>query len=316
MIPVKETKQSSLPKSKMEAIVTVGISASGKSTFSREMVQKGKGVWVDINRDDIRFEEFCGGFRDWDKYKFTKAKEKRVSEIADQMLTGAAEEGLNVIISDTNLNPVNRETLINRLKDLGYTVEVKPFPITLEEAWKRDARRANGVGHSVIARQWKQWLKYTGRKQYVPDETKPDCIICDIDGTLADMHNPDGSRIRGPFEWDKVGLDYVCWPVARVLNGVYAYEDVDIIFLSGRDSCCREETKRWIDNTGLWYSSLYMRPEGSFQKDTELKEEMFWENIAEDYNVLCVFDDRPSVCRMWTDLGLKVFNVGNPYIEF
>ena len=34
------------------------------------------------------------------------------------------------------------------------------------------------------------------------------------------------------------------------------------------------------------------------------------------YNVEFVVDDRPSVCRQWHDMGLKVLRVGNPYIEF
>ena len=66
----------------------------------------------------------------------------------------------------------------------------------------------------------------------------------------------------------------------------------------------------------FYFTSLYMRPEGSYEKDTKIKEEMFWEHIAPYYNVECVFDDRPVVCRMWADIGLNVVNVGNPYIEF
>ena len=34
-----------------KAIITVGISASGKTTFAKTMVEQG---WVDINRDWIR----------------------------------------------------------------------------------------------------------------------------------------------------------------------------------------------------------------------------------------------------------------------
>ena len=49
----------------MQAIVTVGVSGSGKSTFAKEVEENSNGEWVDINRDDVRFDTFCGGVRDW-----------------------------------------------------------------------------------------------------------------------------------------------------------------------------------------------------------------------------------------------------------
>ncbi len=52
------------------------------------------------------------------------------------------------------------------------------------------------------------------------------------------------------------------------------------------------------------------------RKDTIVKEEIFWRDIADNYNVQFVIDDRPSVARMWRELGLKVFQVGDPHIEF
>ena len=40
------------------------------------------------------------------------------------------------------------------------------------------------------------------------------------------------------------------------------------------------------------------------------------DKIGTQYNVLGVFDDRPSVARAWRAAGLKVFQVGDPHIEF
>jgi hypothetical protein len=63
------------------------------------------------------------------------------------------------------------------------------------------------------------------------------------------------------------------------------------------------------------YNYLVMREQGDSRKDTIVKKEMFDKYIKGKYNVLYVVDDRPCVCRMWS-LGLKVMQVGNPYIEF
>ena len=53
------------------------------------------------------------------------------------------------------------------------------------------------------------------------------------------------------------------------------------------------------------------------RKDTTVKEEIFWDSIADKYNVVAVIDDRPSVVRMWYDIGIpNVVCVGNPWEEF
>ena len=115
----------------MKAIICVGISASGKSTFAKELVEQG---WMDVNRDDLRFEMFCNGTRDWSLYKFTKERENRVTQAQENMVDGASIMGMNVIVSDTNLNDKTRNFWIKRLTDLGYDVELKYFDIDLIEA--------------------------------------------------------------------------------------------------------------------------------------------------------------------------------------
>ena len=108
----------------MKAIITVGISASGKSTFTQELVKQG---WQDVNRDDIRFKLFCNGVRDWNLYKFTKERENRVTREQEVMVDGAWMLGMNVVISDTNINDKTRNFWVNRLTDLDYDVEIKYF---------------------------------------------------------------------------------------------------------------------------------------------------------------------------------------------
>jgi len=61
---------------------------------------------------------------------------------------------------------------------------------------------------------------------------------------------------------------------------------------------------------------LFMRAADDMRKDTVVKEELFWQNIAPNYNVLFAIDDRPCVVRLWQKLGIKTFAVGNPWIEF
>lgn len=293
----------------MKAVITVGISCSGKSTLAAQYVEQG---YREINRDWIRFNIVHPG-GDWRTYKFKGPQEREVSDIQGRMITESAMDDQNIIISDTNLNTKRREKLKRKLEDFGYTVEVLGVPISREEAVKRDNYRLNGVGQDVIYRQYQEWLAYTGRKVYIPDETKPKAIIVDVDGTVADMKD-----YRGPFQWDLVDLDEPRWFVIDMVRN-YSNMGYQIIFVSGRSDVCFDLTKEWLDRyVGVsYYHDLIMRKEGDFRKDAEIKEEIFWTHLADRYNIVAAIDDRPMMIRRWHELKIpNVIAVADPYLEF
>lgn len=294
---------------RMKATIMSGISASGKSTAALEITRKTGAV--EVNRDNIRktLVENDGGIFVWDKWNWKR--EGEVTKIAEEMMRSAAEAGKDLVISDTNLNADRRAAIEAELSDMGYDVEIVVINVPIETAWKRDAARCNGVGHSVIAAQHEQFLKLVGRKKYVADKSKPKCILVDIDGTLAHMNGK-----RGAFDWAQVGVDEVDPYVKLVVNAVTDYSGVDVIVLSGRDGVCRPETEKWLKDNTIFHDRLIMRAPGDMRKDTVVKEEIFWRDIADNYDVQFVIDDRPSVCRMWREVDVKTFQVGNPHIEF
>lgn len=289
----------------MKAIVTIGISASGKTTFAKEWAKKNNAIIS--NRDDLRFA--LTGAKDWSEYKFNKHTETLITAIQHDTIDIAAAAKKDIIIADTNLNKTYRDKLIEILTSVGYEVEIKTFPITLEEAWRRDSLRTNGVGHHVIYKQYQQWLEYIERRKYEPSTSKANAIIVDVDGTLASVGN------RKPYDWDKVGLDTVR-PIVKQMVNAFSFTH-KIIVVSGRDSICRDATKTWLLTNDIAFNQLLMRSEGDMRKDTIIKEEIFWNNIAENYNVEAVFDDRPCVVRMWHDIGIKnVISVADQNVEF
>lgn len=293
----------------MKAFLTVGISASGKSTWARERANSHASC--DINRDWIRFNIVAPGTT-WTTYKFTKAREKEVTRIQEEMIMAAWGMGQDVTISDTNLSPKVRNRLTKLLTDVGYEVELKEFPVTFEEAYKRDNLRANGVGKDILYTQWLAWNDFIGRKTYVPDTSLPKAVIFDIDGTLADMAGK-----RGPFEWDKVGGDIVRSLIAEMAYSYYFNHGYKIIVLSGRDSICYAQTFDWLSRNKIFFEYLYMRDEGDMRKDSEIKEELFWTYLADKYNIVACVDDRPQMIRLWHELKIpNVIAVANPYIEF
>lgn len=288
-----------------KAIVTVGISASGKSTFADEWMAAGTNR-VRIERDLVRKALVEADGREWSWDKWNWKREGEVSAIINRRIEACAGTH-DIILSDTNLHAGRRKTLVKWLESLGFEVEVKEFNVAIEEAWKRDAKRANGVGHSVIAKQYEQNLENSTRRRYVADTSKPRCILVDIDGTAAHMNGK-----RGAFEWDKVSLDVPDEAVRMLTQCVLA----DVIALSGRDGVCEPDTRQWLVDHGFRFHELFMRAPNDMRKDTIVKEEIFWRDVADNYNVLFAIDDRPSVARMWRELGVKVFQVGNPHIEF
>ena len=298
----------------MKLILTVGISASGKTTWAEEQQRQRKRLF-NINRDKIRFDIVQPG-SNWSTYKHNKKNESKVTELEFTAAITAVDYGADIIISNTNLNPKTRKFWKKFAEEYCYEFEIKEFPITLEEAIKRDNLRQNGVGEKVLYKQYQQWLEYIGRKTYISNKDLPKCLIVDIDGTIAKMTN------RGPFEWDKVSHDEPRKFVLDMIEGIVKENDCFVVYLSGRDSVCEHDTRKWIyDNTSDYVFShnwqLYMRKENDTRKDCVVKEEIFWDKIASKYNVIGVIDDRLQVLNMWHELKLpNVICVGNPFLEF
>lgn len=153
----------------MIAFITVGISASGKTTWAEKVVASYPGNWVNINRDDIRFGII--GVRDWTKWSFTKENEKKVTNIQSQMMNNALVSGRNIIISDTNINDKVRNKLVTHLYDMGYEVHLVWFDIELREAILRDSKRTNPVKPRIIN---EQYLRYQDLCQRTPLRTGPE----------------------------------------------------------------------------------------------------------------------------------------------
>ena len=289
------------------AYITVGISASGKSTWARDF-KEGKTNITEINRDEIRWIIMAdkGLHPCWANWKWKW--EKEVTEIAEGVQESAIADGRDIIFSDTNLNKYRRETLKGILQKQGYKVEVKIFDVDYDEAVRRDAARQNGVGPWVIAKQFEQFNDEFGVK-VVEDMRLPSIVLVDIDGTVALMNG------RSPFEWHRVGEDVSHEIVCSIVKGLQA-QGKRVIFFSGRDGICFSETFMWLRDRFGDKVELFMRAPGDQRNDAIVKEEMYNKHIAGKYHVEAVIDDRPRVCKMWRRLGFNVIQIGNPYVDF
>lgn len=297
-----------------KVFITVGISASGKSTWAEEKIVEIQSAGEEVkhlNRDDIREELMNADGKEFSWAGWSFKREKEVQKIWRSRLSafiGALSQ--NIIISDTNLNSHHLEQLENEFKNKGYETERVIFDVPFETCVKRDLQRKNPVGKDVISGQYAKFCKnYTS--QIKADTSLPSAVIVDIDGTVA--KNTSG---RGWFDWHRVGEDS---PKKMSVLAVRAYymAGYDIIFLSGRMDDCKDITEKWLrENVKIPKFKLYMRKHNDCRKDTTVKEELFNEHIAGRFNVEIVMDDRPSVCRMWRSIGLETMQFGNPDMGF
>jgi len=270
-----------------------GLPASGKTTLARELVSSG---YYRVNKDDLRSMINNG--------KWNYERENKIIQARNLLVKNYLNSGMSVVVDDTNFAPAHEEDLRKIAEEYDAEFEVKFVDTPLGECIERDKKREHSVGAKVINEMYEKYIY----KPVKYDGMKSDCYIFDIDGTLAKMKG------RSPYEWSKVGEDVSNDYVVNILS--LCDNNNHIIIFSGRDACCREETIAWLDRNDIRYDELHMRPEGDKRPDTEIKMEMYNNFVKDKYNVMGVFDDRLSVCRMWYELGLPLFRVGNPDAEF
>lgn len=143
--------------------ITVGVSASGKTTWVESLTNEELYNTVNINRDDIRFNIIRPGGT-WKTYN-PSGNEPAVTRFQVKLAESAVAFWERIIISDTNLSSRARKFWKEFAAKNGYDFEIKEFPISLEEAIKRDAKRDNSVGEEAIRKQYVLWLEYLKSKE-------------------------------------------------------------------------------------------------------------------------------------------------------
>lgn len=274
-------------------ILTRGLPASGKTTWSKELVANSNGKIIRISKDDLRLM-FCE----------TRKREGQVIELRNILTLKYLSDGKDVIWEDTNLNPIHELIAKEIASEFEATVEIKNFDTSLEECIVRDNKRLNGVGSKVITQMYNQYLRPPAR-QYTPQDNTINTVIVDLDGTVAIMNG------RGPFEWLKVGEDLPSNPIIELVLKLKA-DGLNIVFVSGRSQVCRELTLGWLKMyIKLDEYTLYMRKEKDMRPDTIVKKEILDNDLNSKFNIKYVLDDRNSVVQMWRDEGLTVLQVND-----
>jgi phosphoglycolate phosphatase-like HAD superfamily hydrolase len=138
-----------------------------------------------------------------------------------------------------------------------------------------------------------------------------DCIIFDIDGTVANLTHRLHFITQKPKNWPRfkanIVFDTPIGPIVHVcqaLNYCGGMSGPDIIFCSGRSYDQFDVTCDWIEqHIGIKKPILFMRAERDYRDDVIVKRELLTQ-IRKTYNPILVFDDRQRVVDMWRSEGL------------
>lgn len=280
------------------------------------LVDYGSDKAVIVCRDSIR--EACGEY-------WVPSRENYISDIEKGAVIAALEHDMIPIIDATNLNPKTIEKWKKIAEEYNAEIEwievVEPYKVALQR--DSNPNRKRPVGKKVLRNFYMKYYPHLiapmsdDRKMIEFTTSKKKAIIVDIDGTIALRNN------RSPFDYEKVYEDRVDHRLGHLLrNLICECSEYEVFFVTGRENIgnCYEFTKKWLNDNiyplqghdgflpvDNW--KLFMRGEGDHRSDEITKKEIYENHIAPWYDVVCVFEDRNRVVKMWRDLGLLVAQV-------
>lgn len=281
-------------------VILQGLPGSGKSTWARQQIDTYPGRYKRISKDDLRSM--------LDNGKWSKANEKFILCVRDSLILSALNEGYHPIVDDTNLHPKHIETIKELVKGIAI-IEIQDFThVSLEECIERDRKRPNYVGEQVIRHMHRDFLQTTPIPP-IYNSALPNALIVDMDGTLALFDRKAASAYSRDFTKDDLNR------AVYTLLHRYA-NDTTIFILSGRQEKDREATTQWLKTNIVPYDYLYMRQTDDKRSDYIVKQELYNQYIKDRCNIIAVIDDRLQVCRLWHELGLPLFRVGDPDADY
>lgn len=127
-----------------EIIITVGLPASGKSSFAQDIIKQHSN-YVEINRESIRKELF--NIEGWSEYNCTPENEQLVSTKEFDDIRSYINSGKSVIVTDSNIRLKYIKGLIHMAKCLNVDARIKLMDTPLLDIIQRNSERL--ISHNI-----------------------------------------------------------------------------------------------------------------------------------------------------------------------
>lgn len=148
---------------------------------------------------------------------------------------------------------------------------------------------------------------------------KPKIVLCDIDGTVADISHREHYLInkdqKGRTNWkaffSEMNKDTVREEIRSLLYDCYCvqYAPCEVVFLTGRPEDYRDVTEKWLEDNRFYYTELHMRPKGDRRPDWIVKSEAVL-TLLEKYDIMHALDDRRPVINMLKEKNIRIYDAG------
>jgi predicted kinase len=292
-----------------------GWPGSGKSTFAAKWLAEDPESRSRVSRDDLRAQLFNS------EGILSPDQESVVTKVLNAQIIVLLKSDKDILIDATNLNAKFLRQLSDFCKKNGATsFETIRVETDVDECVRRDAARfaagGRGVGEEAIrglAKRFpvKNWPNVNwvagddiATKQYTGTPGKPKAFLLDLDGTIAHMNGK-----RSPFDTSRYHLDDVSEVIRDIVNAL-RNQGYACVVSSGRDAAFKNVSFKWLtEKANVIPDRMVMRREGDVRNDAIIKEELFWEEIAPNYDVHFVLDDRDRVVEKWRAMGLVCLQV-------
>mgnify|MGYP001141509354 CR=1 FL=1 len=326
-------------------IIFHGLPGSGKSTIAQNLVNDDPMNRVRLNRDDLRTaiagESYHSGQPD-------KKVENQVTAVQQKLLKKYLSEGKTVYVDDTNLNPRRIMGLMNVAREHNAEISQIHVDTPVEECKRRNKLRGAAGGREVpefvIDRMAKDGYGSDGHikefkiglrtvfaydragskgeklvnkfneeadKKYGP--LKGGTMNFDMDGTLADtrdVSNKYMSNNKRDFHNFHKSSEFVPANEDVLKLAMDAHnEGIPITVTTARADTYAKETINWLNNNGVPVRRLYMRHEGDFRADYEVKKEILEKAKNEGVFFAHCVDDNPQAIRAWQENGVRVTEI-------
>lgn len=323
-----------MTENQQQFIIARGIPGSGKSTWAEKWVSEDPFNRIRVNRDDLRRHLIQNQPERWkntngwyvydEKGQLDKNFEGQVTNLERKIIINALKSGKSVTSDNTNLTQSATKQWVQLAKQFHTPLVTKEFPITIEEAIRRDKNRDRSVGEEVIRSMYKR-LGPEGQFHHIdgtypiqpyrrPEKQGQHAVGFDLDGTLCDVRS-----IRHFVQKDEKGRrnfdmfhrsSLFCPPneeVVKILKDAQA-AGYAILITTARGEEYKEVSQRWLHEQGITYDNYYCRKKGDMRPDYIVKDEMYHQ-ISRDYDLVHQVDDNPQAVESFEKNGVLVTKV-------